>query len=106
MVEKAVRSFAVFSIDTVLSLRDRRTGGIGYRNHGGYRALLLETLTTEDGTPLRRLEGHGRLYATLAALRTCLSPSVRRRTSSPRRPLRLTRLAALGIVLELFVEEK
>jgi hypothetical protein len=74
--------------------------------------LGLEALAAEDGPALGRLEGHGRLNAALGALGASLGTgeSCCRWTASGRKAdtgaLGLARLAALGVVLELFIEEE
>src|SRR5580700_7357295 len=76
------------------------------------RAFALETLPAEHRAPLRRLERHRSFNA---ARRTFGARLGARKTSRSRPrtslqagagPLRLTRLTALRVVLELFVEEK
>src|SRR5262249_5757582 len=68
----------------------------------------LEAFLAEDGTPLRGLERHRRLFAAVRTRRHGFDAfaSSARAASRPRSPLRLTRLAALRLVLEVLVGEE
>lgn len=74
---------------------------------------MLEALTTEHGSSLRRFEGDSRLDAAFRALGACLGSresccSGTRTWTQHRRacPFELARFTSLGIVLELFIEEE
>ena len=68
----------------------------------------MEALPAEHRTSLRRLKGDSGLLAAVGATRACFHflVRVRRSRAHGRRALCLTRLAALGFVLELFVVEE
>src|ERR1700736_6321691 len=89
--------------------RGRRCGA----RAGSASPLCLKALTAEHGAALGRLEGNGRLDAALRAAGTRLRArqASRCRTAARTRSrdpgaLRLAGLTALGVVLELFVEEE
>ena len=65
----------------------------------------LKTLPAVDRSPLSRLKGHGRLFATLGAGGRGFDPMVA--LPGPRlTPLQLTRLATLGFIPESLVGEE
>src|SRR6185295_9363148 len=67
----------------------------------------LKAFLAEHGTPLRRLERHGRLLAAGRAHRLCFHPFAGHPASGwTSRPLALAGLAALRLVLEVLVGEE
>ena len=75
-------------------------------------ALALEALAAEDGASLCGLEGYGGLDAALGAVGAGLGTGeasrsrTRARTHACTGAFGLARFAALGVVLELLIEEK
>jgi hypothetical protein len=78
--------------------------GVAHRCNDGLRSclwrgpVLLEACSAEHGPPLGRTEGNRRLLATDPALRPGLCPY-----AGAAAPLKLAHLAALGIIVKLFI---